>query len=944
MTLENAFKEACERHEHLKLLESQWRFDKELISKALQNISSIFPHYSRHDSSHSKQIIINIERMLGDRIHHLTATDMWLLLEAAYSHDIGMVVTHKQIQDMDTPEFKAFIQDIAERPEHDLYSFSVNWLEGKATLPNGSSAHIFFDEYRQLLAEWYRRKHPENAAKVISSPLDEIGLTSPRNELLPKRLFGVLGAICYAHGQPFEKVLELPFSEAGMATEDCHPRYVAFLLRMGDLLDVDDNRFCPVMMKMSGASLPAHSHAHLEKHRGIKHFRLDSERIKIEVVCPSPESYEVAHEWFTWLEKEYHCQSQHWPKIVPNEKLGRLPTLAPPKVTLNEPYLIINEGKKPKFNLNQDAILKLLRGTGLYTSKMDSIREILQNAVDSTIIAIWEKHKDLIVKLDPSSEELFEIYDDSMIVVDFLQNQQDLKLFTLIVKDKGIGISKNDLEHMLEVGSSNKSRKSKIIREMPNWFKPSGNFGIGLQSIFLLSEKFTITTKSRFTQEAFRLTFNYGKGSSVLIERLPSEGTDYGATIAVDIKFEDFPRSISYSLSSERSELLRRMNEYDFTQPNSDLKVYEQFRVFEAIKEFNKGSPIKINSIQHPLPSSRSDAFFSQITNITLTNVRFGYSDHTYLVTRFRGQEFSELNLNTPLVSATADFYGHQAIDFLTYNREKILPEAKPLASKEVTLTLIEYIDRNFNAMNDKEKPCAAAFYFLNSEQNKDRYFNDLLKYQIMIEGSEHSLSLAEVLKNIDSSLFQDFAIREPNVKVYQQNPPPTHPIPPTVKVLSGDAKCTTLLLIKVLMTKNGKFWQELLPVTGQSEVCHFSKDDILPVSNDVLKKIFSGEKRFFEIGKRMFFPAWGKYRKLAVKADTPWARIHRHAGYYSDYLVLPYTFDHNNSRQINTNDDLVTWVYHHLKNDGLTIEEVRTLYTDLITEIETIFSEAEPQ
>ena len=105
-SLEKHFEVACNRHPHLKLLESQWRFDQELISKALQNINTIFPHYSRHDASHSKQIIVNIERMLGDKIKFLSATDTWLILESAYNHDIGMVITQKQIEDMNSEEFE----------------------------------------------------------------------------------------------------------------------------------------------------------------------------------------------------------------------------------------------------------------------------------------------------------------------------------------------------------------------------------------------------------------------------------------------------------------------------------------------------------------------------------------------------------------------------------------------------------------------------------------------------------------------------------------------------------------------------------------------------------------------------------------------------------------------------------------------------------------------
>lgn len=388
-SLEKHFEIACNRHPHLKLLESQWRFDQELISKALQNINTIFPHYSRHDASHSKQIIVNIERMLGDKIKYLSATDTWLILEAAYNHDIGMVITQKQIEDMNSLEFAEYVRTLKDDKEHELHSFAKKWLKEKAILPQKAKAHSFFHNYIQLLAEWYRRKHPINSAKIVRNPLQEIGLDSPRNELLPDRLFRVVADICRAHGGSFEDVMKLPKAEAGMASEDCHPRYVACLIRMGDLLDVDDNRFCPVMMNMCGSNMPHLSKTHNEKHQSVRHLRLDSERIEVDSVCPNPDAYEVTHDWFNWLQQEYHNQTQKWDQIVPCKELGRLPTLTTPKVDIEEPYLILEKGKKPNFKVNHDAVLGILRSTGLYTSKIDSIREILQNGVDATLQRIW---------------------------------------------------------------------------------------------------------------------------------------------------------------------------------------------------------------------------------------------------------------------------------------------------------------------------------------------------------------------------------------------------------------------------------------------------------------------------------------------------------------------------------------------------------------------------
>lgn len=934
--LEKIFEEACEKHEHLKLLQSQWRFDRELISKALQNISSVFPHYSRHDASHSKQIIVNIERMLGDRIHHLTATDMWLILESAYCHDIGMVITHKQIQDMDTPEFKVFINDIAAQSDHELHDFAIRWVSGEATLPDGVEAQSFFNEYRQILSEWYRRKHPQNAAKIIRDPLDEIGLSSPRNELLPKRLFGALAAICNAHGLPFEEVMELPFSEAGMATEDCHPRYVAFLLRMADLLDVDDNRFCPVMMRMSGASLPASSHVHLEKHQGIKHFRLDSERIKIEVICPTPESYEVAHDWFKWLEKEYHSQSQHWPKIVPYKKLGRLPTLSPPKVTLQSPYVIINEGKRPSFDLDQAAMFKLLRGTGLYTSKIDSVREILQNAVDSTIIAIWEQYKDDIINLDPTSEDLFKLYDQKSITVDFLPSLRSDKTFTLTVKDSGTGISRVDLERMLKVGNSTKnSNRSRLIREMPDWFKPSGNFGIGLQSISLLADHFTILTKSRVSNEAFKLTFNLGLGSSVVIESIDHQAVEYGATIAVDITIEEFPKSISVPWGEGRSVLMGKMNSYDFTEPGSDLKIYEQLKIFEAIQNFNNGSPIKISSVQHSLPADRKKIFFAREQNISVSNVVFGYADSTLITTLFRGQKFGDLNLTLSLVSCEVDFYGYEAMDFLTYNREKILPHAKSKASEDVRSALLCFVDENFSVLDEAQRPCAAAFYYLNSYKGVDsrRYDEELLKYEVEIEG-RGCMTLLSVVEAIKDKSIMDFEVRQRDrgrdVSVEDVVTDNSN----VLAVLVGGAPDTSLKLIKFLATKDGLYWQEQPSQVGYSSRCHWSDKDIFPLHKEIMSDLMAGKQSHFDLGKRMIFPAWGVYRQLAVDAKISWARQKAHLSHCSEILVLPYTFSHEGEAVPDKSQNLINWVFAHRVRKEVTLEQVSALYDELIVEV----------
>src|SRR5262245_41694059 len=94
---ERALSRKCEQNPDLSVLEAQWAYDRRLVSDALQTVGRTFPHYSRHDASHSHAILSQLARVLGEaRIDALSATDLWLLLEAAYQHDIGMVVTDKQ--------------------------------------------------------------------------------------------------------------------------------------------------------------------------------------------------------------------------------------------------------------------------------------------------------------------------------------------------------------------------------------------------------------------------------------------------------------------------------------------------------------------------------------------------------------------------------------------------------------------------------------------------------------------------------------------------------------------------------------------------------------------------------------------------------------------------------------------------------------------------------
>jgi hypothetical protein len=331
---EQVLNERCNQNSDVAVLRAQWDFDKRLLGSALQAVSQVFPHYSKHDASHSHTILIQIERVLGEkRIRRLSATDLWLLLSAAYLHDSGMIVTNAQLEQLWThAAFRAYLGSLQHSPDPDFAEAA------RRLLHHGSVAGPVIDPswpfhvlraVRLVVAEYRRREHADRSADVVMTPAS-IGLPSPRTGLIPDRLFRMLARICKAHGQDFGEVMALPHSEVGVASDVAHPRFAACMLRLGDLLDLDNGRFCPVMLSCMGSSMPRSSLAHVAKHAAIRRLQIDQELISVEAECSSDDvldgSYEACAGWLDMLRAELQRQQQQWTQIAPAPDFGALPS------------------------------------------------------------------------------------------------------------------------------------------------------------------------------------------------------------------------------------------------------------------------------------------------------------------------------------------------------------------------------------------------------------------------------------------------------------------------------------------------------------------------------------------------------------------------------------------------------------------------------------------
>jgi len=108
------------KDEDCMILYSEWIREKEMAIRILSNVSNMSSHFSIHDHTHSEAILKYIKSFLGNKVleEKFTATDLWMLLFAAYYHDIGMVIRNADIEKIfsDPNEKTDFVSMVMGKP------------------------------------------------------------------------------------------------------------------------------------------------------------------------------------------------------------------------------------------------------------------------------------------------------------------------------------------------------------------------------------------------------------------------------------------------------------------------------------------------------------------------------------------------------------------------------------------------------------------------------------------------------------------------------------------------------------------------------------------------------------------------------------------------------------------------------------------------------------
>ena len=762
---------------------STWNLNKKTLEPILNAIIKDYPHYSFHEHSHSESILLNIERLLGnENVEKLSPTDLWSLLHVAYLHDFGMVIIDTKIHDFwSTDNFQDFLAEQAESDDEDIKKAAKVILGGNRTKEQYSKLWPLDvkSAVTLLVSKYCRGQHADYSKDYIMDISNVWGIDLGHNGLIKKRLVNLLAEMSAIHTKPFEDIFKLHKEANGFQNDYIHPRLIACLIRLGDVLDLDNGRFNLYGETIFG-EMPKDSKTHLGKHEATKHVLITDELIEVEADCPTDEIYRETRKWYDLLKCEMDNLHLNWSCIAPNG-FNYPPKLAPYKI-LRDGVEDANELSSLKFTISQNKAFEILEGAAIYKDKFSCIREIVQNAEDATKIQLWrdiqsgvyycdrgiEQTKVESGKLLPSDipDWIYKIYS---IEIKIEKNEQNNAVVS--VSDRGTGISLATLKAICNVGQSyfqEKERKQEI-ESMPDWLKPTANFGIGLQSCFMITDKITIYTNSN-KDGMYKLTFQSGKQDGYVNVESCKNFNMRGSRVELEISND---LNFSYDVWGFAAKNIMRAEPFE----TNCIIIY---KVIETIFKECDSSFFDISVIsesaklQEKIPAyiSEEGAFpnlkmdgkeLLYVLSEDKATLSCWYHNNFYKVTlvknccrgmlevKFKGKDVKKTKI--PPFSyrgfrVEVDIYGLSTKESLSLNREELNYTASSEISKDLNYIIdiyFEFLEKNAEYIKDNVQLVDA--YMLTSWYYEHE-FPQSLHDSVSSEGDVRILSLDEEGKN----------------------------------------------------------------------------------------------------------------------------------------------------------------------------------------------------
>jgi len=592
-----------ERHIHLW---ETWRQNKYLIRELLKLVFPSTPFLSGHDQYHIETVMHNIERILGEeRIHMLSASDCFVLLHAVYLHDISLYIT-KKIKEKIVKEddFKTLVDNMSQSiyADEGLYAEYVNMEDHKVRNNNDNveykelySAKLKIADAMAYLIQNYQRKgHAGKSAKWIREQLESDGALAkilPFDKSgIPTRIFKVIEKCAQLHSvKNYGDVMkQLSHIDDGYILDYIHPRFIATLVHLGDVLDLDSDRFHPFIREYIGKP-PERFELHYGKHSASKKLLITSDKIELEADCNDNSVLRLVKEEYDEIRELLKDANYHWLEIAPKDMPGRFPIFEDPILYVNGTKANVNLAKL-RFDIKRERAFGILEGANIYENRFVFLRELVQNSLDATKIHYWKHNKNYIVekikkdkfksddkdKYRLDDKEKFKLFETiqkngvedykitvTLEVAKCIKDREEIEKDNILlrelkeyedkeddkdstyympikdeenpntkayeygvhvsVQDRGTGITEENLKDLAD--AARRKDIDEAVKDAPFELQPTATFGLGLQSVFLVNNRFICKTHTR-NNEHFFIEFKSGKIEEGYINAAPLKYND----------------------------------------------------------------------------------------------------------------------------------------------------------------------------------------------------------------------------------------------------------------------------------------------------------------------------------------------------------------------------------------------------------------------------------
>lgn len=451
------------------------------VGPLLTQIPVTFRQYTVHDIRHCRNVIARMGDIVPpETLKKLNALEITFLLLSALLHDVGMVVTdHEKAETLGSESFRRFrAEGHADRNKA---------VEEAREAGNEPRARAIEDA---LLAEYYRRLHPERVQKFLDRHLagrlrhQEIDFAEDLARLCESHAWGVEESNDARRPKKAVAQLETDLLIDGVRV---NLQYLAGILRLADILDFDRSRTPLAVFQHVDFSEPK-SWAEWNKHLQVKGREITPMQVRFDIPCTQPIFYVAVHEFLDWIDEELR-QCRYLIESQPRATADRYKLLLPHvvdrrRVRMENPSYIAGAFR---FQLEYENILTLLMDKSLYPDPSLFLRELLQNALDAC-----RRREAIMEERHPKN-----IYTPRIVVWDRSNDPNDPRV---VFQDNGVGMSQRIVEHyFLRVGRSyyrspEFDAERRRLRECGKELDACSQFGIGILSCFLAGDRFDVET------------------------------------------------------------------------------------------------------------------------------------------------------------------------------------------------------------------------------------------------------------------------------------------------------------------------------------------------------------------------------------------------------------------------------------------------------------------